>query len=227
MEIIYDRAAHFEEEMKSGLMREKYAEVHIIGRDIQPLVDTLNKSYKTNLSVEGVNFSELELLVWLPDEESDPNSFQITLNEHYSFAESEAILKEILDQMKEHSENVKQIRITCNCEIDLTRVEQLLDEINDGDVFESILENIPKLCFIDSKTYLSKKEISQTIDEFEEILFEELVNKKFRVNGKAGTLKEVQGHCRYGFFERGVRKDYTCLSLVQKVGAKTIRQIGF
>lgn len=227
MEIIYDRAAHFEEEMKSALMREKFAEIHIIGRDIQPLLDTLNKSYKTNLSVEGINFSELELLIWLPDEESDPNSFQITLNEQFSFAETEALIKEILNRMKEHSENVKQIRITCDCEIDATRVERLLYGIKDGDVFENILGNIPKLCFIDSKTYQSKEGISQMIDEFEVILFEELVNKKIRVNGKAGILKEVQGRCRYGFFERGVKKDYACLSLVQKVGAKTIREIGF
>ena len=227
MEIIYDMVAHFEEEMKSGLMREKLSEIHMIARDIHPLIETLNKSFKTNLNSEGVNFSELELLIWLPDEESDPNSFQITFSGHFSFIESDALAKQILDRMKEHTENVEQIRITRDCEVDLSRVECLLNEIKDGDVFENILEKIPKLCFIDSKTYLSKERISKTIDEFEEILFEELVNKKIRVNGKAGILKEVQGDCHYGFFERGVRKDYACLSLVQKMGAKTIRQIGF
>lgn len=227
MEIIYDTVAHFEEEMKSGLMREKLSEIHMIAWDIHPLIKTLNKSFKTNLNVGEVNFSELDLLIWPPDEESEPNSFQITLNEHFSSVEREVIIKQILARMNEHPENVEQIRITRDCEVDLTRVECLLNKIKDGDVFENILENIPKLCFIDAKTYQSKEIISQMIDEFEEILFEELINKKIRVNGKAGMLKEVQGDCRYGFFERGVRKDYACLSLVQKMGAKTIRQIGF
>ena len=227
MEIIYDMVAHFEEEMKSGLMREKLSEIHMIARDIHPLIKTLNKSFKTNLNVGEVNFSELDLLIWLPDKESDPNSFQITLNGHFSSVESDTLAKRILDRIKEHNENVEQIKITRDCEIDLTRVECLLSEIKDGDIFENILDNIPKLCFIDSKTYQSKETISQMIDEFEEILFEALVNKKIRVNGKAGMLKTVQGDCRYGFFERGVRKDYVCLSLVQKIGTRTIRQIGF
>jgi hypothetical protein len=227
MEIIYKKSARYKEELKSGLMREKYVEMYIKGREITFLLNALNKSFKTNLSVKDVQFADLDLLIWPPDEEGDPNSIHITLNDRYTSSESEAVVLKILEQMKENEHFVEVVRITCDCEVDSSRVEYFLRGLKDGDVFENILENVSRMCFIDWKTYQSNERIAQMIDEFEEILFAELVNKKIRVNGKSGVLKEVQGDCRYGFYERGVRKDYDCLSLVQKIGAKTIREIGF
>lgn len=228
MDVIYDKVARFDEKMDSGLMEEKYSQIQIESWDSAPLLDSLNTRFKTNLNAGGIQISNLELLIWLPDEEGDPNSFQVTINDRYSLGESATIVKEILTQLTKHAEIIKRIRVSRDCEVDSSRVEQFLLDLQEGDVFENILENISKLCLIDSETYNNNKRIALMIDEMEKILFEELVNRKIRVNGKGGILREVpkeRGH--YGFFERGVRKNYMSLSLVQKMGAKTIREIGF
>jgi hypothetical protein len=64
------------------------------------------------------------------------------------------------------------------------------------------------------------------IDQLESRLFEEILNKKVRVNGKSGILKEVNStYDRFGFYESGARKNYVFLSLVQKMGTRTIREL--
>lgn len=226
MDVIYEKAAHFDEEMKSGLMKEKFSEVHIMGNDLERLRVTLMQNFKTNSNTEKQSLADLDLFIWPSEDIGDLEAFQITLNDHYSFAKNQAVVEHILEMMRNYPEYVHSIRIFRNCELDLARVEELLVTLNNGDVFENILENISKLCFIDSGTYLSKNHITQMIDKMERILFEGIVNRKIRVNGKEGVLKEVNGdYARFGFFERGVRKNYVSLSLVQKMGARTIRKL--
>lgn len=212
MDIIYEKAAHFDEEMKSGLMREKFGEIQIEGEHLERPMITLKQ--------------HSDFLIWRSDDEEDSNSFEITLSDHYSFEQNQAIIKRILEMMKNYQDEVQTVRIFRSCEVDRLRVEEFLISLNNGDVFENIMENVSKLCFIDSGTYLSSSHITQMIDKLERILFEEIVNRKIRVNGKEGVLKEVNGNYeRYGFFKRGVRKNYVGLSLVQKMGTKTIREL--
>ncbi len=230
LKVIYEKLANFDEDMRSGLMKEKLGEIKIRAKDITPILLTLNKSFKTSLNTQKT--SEVEFFVWLPNDELSEEEkigfFNITLNDTYTFEKNMSLMNQIINSMKAHAGNVCWVKITRDCEVDRERVEQFLRGLKKGDVFENILENISRLCVIDSETYNSNVRIAQMIGEFEEVLFEELVNKKIRVNGKGGVLKEVHGDCgRYGFFVRGVRKNYVCLSLVQKMGARTIRELGF
>lgn len=226
MDIIYEKVAHFDEEMKSGLMREKLGEIQIEGEYLERPIVALKQQFRTNLNAEKQKLIDLDLLIWPSDDEEDLNSFQITLGDHCSFEQNQTITEGILEIMKKYQEEVQSVRIFRSCEVDRSRVEEFLITLNDGDVFENTLENVAKLCFIDSGTYLSSSHITQMIDKLERILFEEIVNRKIRVNGKEGVLKEVNGNYgRYGFFERGVRKNYVGLSLVQKMGTRTIREL--
>lgn len=226
MDVIYEKAEHFDEEVKSGLMKEKFSEVHIAGNNLERLRVTLKQNFKTNADTEKQSLADLDFFIWPSDNIGDLEVFQITLNDHYSFAKNQAVVEHILEMLGNYPKCVHSVRIFRDCELDLARVEELLVTLNNGDVFENILENISKLCFIDSGTYLSKNYITQMIDKFERILFEGIVNRKIRVNGKEGVLKEVNGdYARFGFFERGVRKNYITLSLVQKMGARTIRKL--
>lgn len=228
MDIIYEKSSHFDERMASGLMREKYSEIQVECREVVPILEALKKRFKTNLTPGDVSFSSLELLIWLPDEEGNPNAFQITFNERLMRTEGERLIQVLLAEFKEHADSLKGIRVLRDCELNPPRVEKFLGELLKGDIFENVLENIPKLSIIDSETYQGNPEISQKIDELENAFFEELVDKRIRVNGKGGILRKVHGdYGRYGFFERGVRKNYVCLSLVQKMGTRTIREIGF
>lgn len=228
MKVIYDTTMDFEEEMNSGLMQEKYGAIKVVAQDaevIQAVVKTIEENFKTNMGREKLPIKELEFLIWLSDE--DEESLEMTLNEHHSLAKNNTLVRKLLKLITEYENVVEEVRITRDCEINPNRVEKLLNDIDEADIFENILEQIPKLCFIDSQTYLSKEEITRKVDKLEGLLFEELVDKKIRVNGKPGVLKRVDGNCRYGFFERGVRKEYVCLSLVQKVGARTIHDLSF
>lgn len=230
IKVIYEKSSTFDEDMKSGLMKEKQGEIKIEAKDVTPILITLNKCFKTSLNTKKA--SEFDLFIWPPEDESSNDneigSFHITVKDNYSFEKSLPLVNQILSRMNDHVGNVRFVKIMRDCEVDPSRVEQFLNNLKNGDVTENILDNISRLCVIDSETYNSNAKIAQMIDEFEEILFAELVNKKIRVNGKGGILKEVNGNYgRYGFFERGVRKNYACLSLVQKMGARTVREIEF
>lgn len=230
LKVIYEKLANFDEDMHSGLMKEKLGEIKIRAMDITPLLTTLNKCFKTSLNTQKA--SEVDLFIWLPDddltEEEKIGFFSFTLNDTNTFEKNMSLMNQMLNSLKAHVGNVCWVKITRDCEVDRERVEQFLRGLKKGDVFENILENISRLCVIESETYNGNVNIAQMIDEYEGILFKELLNKKIRVNGKSGVLREVNGDCgRYGFFERGVRKNYVYLSLVQKMGARTIREIGF
>lgn len=228
MDIIYERSSHFDEQMASGLMREKYSGIQVECWEVVPILEALKKRFKTNLTPGDVPFSSLELLIWLPDEEGDPNAFEITFNEQLVRTEGARLIQCLQDEFKEHADSLKRVRILRDCELNPPCVEKFLRGLLEGDIFENVLENISKLSIIDSETYQGNPRISQIIDELEDAFFEGLADKRIRVNGKGGILREVHGdYGRYGFFERGVRKNYVCLSLVQKMGTRTIRELGF
>jgi hypothetical protein len=226
MDISYVKTLDFDKKINSGLMRENFGEIHIAGKQLEPIIAALRYHFRTNLNVEKQRLADLDFLIWYTDDQENANLFQITLSDSYSFKQNQTIIERILEIMKNYPGAVQSVRIFKICEIDRSRVEELLIALNNGDVFENISENVSKLCLIDSETYLSDTHITQMIDKLERILFEEIVNRKIRVNGKEGILKEVNGnYFRYGFFERGVRKNYVGLSLVQKMGARTIREL--
>lgn len=230
LKIIYEKSANFDEDMRSGLMKEKLGEIIINAENITPILSTLNKNFKTSLNTQ--KSSDADLFIWLSHDELRNEegivSFTITLNNNDFFEKSLSLVNQIIHSMNAHAGNVCWVKITRDCEVDRDRVEQFLNGLKNGDVFENILESVSKLCVIDSETYNSNTKIAQLIDEYEEVLFEGIVNNKIQVNGKGGVLREVQGDCgRFGFFERGVRKNYITLSLVQKMGARTIRELGF
>ena len=150
------------------------------------------------------------------------------VNDSYSSDQRASTVQRILEILNDYHENVQVVRITRDSEIDPLLVEQLLTTLQDGDVIENVIGNISKLCFIDSETCRRNERIAMMIDEFEDVLFKELVNRKIRVNGKGGVIREVNGTWnRYGFFETGVKKNYINLSLVEKMGARKIRSLGF
>lgn len=226
MEVIYEQTAQFNAKMKSGLMKEKCSAIHIKGKNIDSLIVALNDSFKTNLNVEGQKFDDCDILIWRNDYDDNSDCFQITVNDKYSSAENHAIVKRIIEIMNTQAKNVQWVRISRNCAVDPLLVEQFLMTLQDGDVFENILEKISKFGLIDSGILHSNERSAQMIDEFESILFAGIVNKKIRVNGKEGILKEVNGNWgRYGFFETGVKKNYAGLSLGQKMGTRTIREL--
>jgi hypothetical protein len=204
LKIIYEKSANFDEYMRSGLMKETLGEIKISAEDITPLLRTLNNNFKTSLNTQ--KSSDVELFIWLAHDEllSEEKivSFDITFNNNYNFEKNLSLVNQIIHSINAHAGNVYWVKVTRDCEVDRDRVEQFLNGLKNGDVFENILENVSKLCVIDSETYTSNTKIAKMIDEYEEILFKELVNKKIRVNGKGGALREVQGDCgRYGFFE--------------------------
>lgn len=224
MEVNYLKTAFWDEKMKSGLFRERIGEIQIHGTPLEPVMAVLNQHFKTNLSGEQYNLSGLDILIWTNSDE--PDSFQITLDENYSLEQSHTILAKITEALNKHHEMVKEIKISRDCEIDPARVKDFLVSLYSDDWVESTIRSIPKLCLIDANTYLSDNQIKEMIDQLESQLFEEIVNKKVRVNGKSGILKEVNSfYGRFGFFETGVKKNYVFLSLVQKMGARTIREL--
>lgn len=228
MNVIYEKTAHFDEEMKSGLMKEKFGEIYLEGQNLNVLASVLNEHFRTNLNTEGQKLSDLDLLIWANVNEENGNSLELMVNDSYPSAQRANIVKRILDILNDYQDNVQVVRITRDSEIDPALVEQLLTTIQDGDVAENVIASIPKLCFIDSETYRRNERIATMIDEFEDVLFQELVNRKIRVNGQAGVLREVKGTWnRYGFFETGVKKNYVNLSLMQKMGTRTIRSLEF
>lgn len=228
MNVVYEKTAHFDEEMKSGIMKEKLGEICIKGQNLNALVSVLNENFKTNQNTEGQKFSDLDLIIWANANEANCKSCDIMVNEIYSSDQRSSTEKRILEILNDYPDNIQVVRITRDSEIDSSLVEQLLITFQDGDVIENVIGNIPKLCFIDSETYRRNERITMMIDKFEDVLFKELVNRKIRVNGKGGVIREVNGTwSRYGFFETGVKKNYVNLSLVEKMGAKTIRSLVF
>lgn len=224
MKVIYAKSPFWDEKMNSGLFREKTTELHIRSKNLELIKTNLKKSYRTNLDVEHFKLSDLDILIWIIDEE--PDLLQVTLSGKYSYERTQRMVESIIAAMKNPEGVVQEVIIFRDCEIDSCRVKDFLTSLFSGDVVENTIENTYRLCLVDSNTYLGDRQIKEMIDQLELLLFTEVVNKKIRVNGKAGVLKEVNDpYGRFCFFERGVKKNYVFLSLVQKMGTKTIREL--
>lgn len=224
MEIIYGKSPFWDEKMKSGLFREKIGELHICSNNPEVIINDLKKAFRTNLDVQQFKLSDLDILIWVIEDE--PELLQITFNSKYSHEINQGMLESIIKILKNYNGLVEEIKIFRDCEMDCGRVRDYLTSLFSGDIVENTIENTSRLCFVDSNTYLGDGQIKEMIDQLELLLFTEIVNKKIRVNGKAGVLKEVNDpYGRFGFYERGVKKNYVFLSLVQKMGAKTIREL--
>ena len=224
MEILYAKSPFWDEKMISGLFREKIGELHIRSDNLELIMNDLKNNFRTNLDVTPYKLSDLDILLWIIDEE--PGVLQITFNSQNSAELTRGMLDSMIELLKKQDDPVKEIKIFRDCVIDSSRVKDFLCSLFFGDSVENIIEHTSRLCLVDSNTYLNDETIKEMVDQLETLLFEEIVNKKIRVNGKVGVLKVVNDpYGRFGFFERGVKKNYVFLSLVQKMGTKTIREL--